>query len=223
MGMTDTWATAPTRRVYVPGTRKDGIIRQDERRGWSMTSAAHAPSYLSEAYSATCATILLRIAPVAPSGPPKARAIQSTSEQVRQILDFFGFSKSELAKIMAVSRPALYAWLDGESEPARENSDRLGALAVMALDFDGNSARPLFHGYIDRPIPGYSMSLLEMLAEPGSEPGLMRTMVEHILSMTRDREKRIADSRDLSGPPLPSHKTQDRNLEDNLSAIGAEG
>jgi hypothetical protein len=67
------------------------------------------------------------------------------------------------------------------------------------------------------------MSLLEMLAEPGSEPGLMRTMVEHILSMTRDREKRIADSRDLSGPPLPSHKTKDRNLEDNLSAIGAEG
>lgn len=221
--MTDTWATAPARRAYLSGTRKGGISRLDEWRGWSMTSAAHAPLYSSEAYSATCATMLLRIAPVAASGPPKARGIQSTSEQVRQILEFFGFSKSELAKIMAVSRPALYAWLDGESEPARENADRLGALAAMALDFDAKSSRPLFHGYIDRPIPGYSKSLLEMLAEPGSEPGLMRTMIEHILSMTRDREKRIADSRNLTDPPLPNHKTQDRNLEDNLSAIGVEG
>ncbi|MGO8695721.1 MAG: hypothetical protein ACLQMF_18825 [Rectinemataceae bacterium] len=40
--------------------------------------------------------------------------------------------------------------------------------------------------------------------------------------MTRDRERRIEGGREAPVPP-PRRETQERNLEDNLNAIGAEG
>ncbi|MGO8695714.1 MAG: hypothetical protein ACLQMF_18790 [Rectinemataceae bacterium] len=127
------------------------------------------------------------------------------------------------AKIMAVSRPALYAWLDGESEPARENADRLSALAAIARDFDATPTGPLFHGFVDRPVPGYSRSLLDILQDSPIDPVQLRPIVDRINRMTRDRERRIEDIRDASVLPPPSSTTQDRNLENNLSAIGPEG
>jgi len=188
---------------------------------WATTTYSFVAAFPPDAYSATCSNPRFQVAQqrsIKPNG-----ALQSTAEQVRLILGFFGFSKSELAKIMAVSRPALYAWLDGESEPARENADRLSALAAIARDFDATPSRPLFHGYIDRPVPGSSRSLLDILQDSPIDPGLLRPIVDRISRMTRDRQRRIENGRTASVPFPPSRETQERNLEDNLSAIGPEG
>ncbi len=215
--MSDTWATASARPPY---GSKPG--RTDGGKGkWATTAYSLVAAFPPDAYSATCSNPRFQVAQhrsIKPIG-----ALQSTAEQVRLILGFFGFSKSELAKIMTVSRPALYAWLDGESEPARENADRLSALAAIARDFDATLARPLFHAYIDRPVPGYSRSLLDILQDSPIDLGLLRPIVDQISRMTRDRERRIEGGRTVSVPSAPSRETQERNIEDNLSAIGPEG
>ena len=218
MDMRDAFATSPVIWTRVLSPQLAGLDRY--MRGPTMTSYANEAAFLSDSHAATCATVFIHIA----QAPATHAAVgQSSSEDTRLILDFYGFSKSELAKIMGVSRPALYAWLDASSEPSRENAGRLGILAGMARELDPKATRPLFHGYIDRPIPGYSRSLLDMLMEAPSDLAPVRKLIAGILGMTRDRERRISAARSIADISRPSQETQERNLEDNLSAIGTEG
>jgi hypothetical protein len=223
MALRDAWATAPRCRFGELSLRKENGIQHEGMGGWSRTTYSLVVVFPPDPYSATSSKPRFRAAAYRSIKPIGAGTLQSTSEQVRLILGFFGFSKSELAKIMAVSRPALYAWLDGTSEPARDNAERLDILAAMARELDAKPLRPLFHGFIDRPVHGYSRSLLDILQDSRINSDLLRSMIDKIYSMTNDRERRMRGSGNASILPPPSPEAQDRNLEDNLSAIGAEG
>ncbi len=85
---------------------------------------------------------------------------QTTVERVRQIRDAFGLNMSELATMLDVSRPTVYAWLNGQ-EPQPEAVARILRLSragdrFSALDVGTAVAyvrQPLFEG----------ASLLELL------------------------------------------------------------
>jgi len=136
-----------------------------------------------ENFSTTGFLVIVRDEPVYFSMPP--------AEQVRLILSFYGFTKSELARLIGISRPALYAWIDGTSEPDTGNLDKLSALAQLARDTCPDRSFTLFHGYVDRPIPGYDKSLLEYFSGMIDDRAFLIVLVKKIALMTVERRERL--------------------------------
>lgn len=158
-----------------------------------------------ETYSTTSFLVIVRNDPV--------YITMSPTEQVRLILSFYGFTKTELAQIIGISRPALYAWIDGTSEPDKENHDKLSALAQLAHDMQADPSVTLFHGYINRTIPGYDRSLLEYLSGTLDDMALLRVLVRKISHMTVERRER------LDAMPKPRYSVEATTLDDNLSSL----
>jgi len=146
----------------------------------------------------------------------------SVPSQVRMILDSFGLSKSDLAKILGITRPALYAWLDGKSEPNVENIKRLKTMYDIIKTWPDTQRQPLFHAYIERPIAGNSLSLIEMLSASSIDAEKVRGIVRVIQSMTAERDARIGKDQAKSASAKISKDKQEQLLEDNLLAIEAE-
>jgi len=143
--------------------------------------------------------------------------------QVRMILDSFGLSKSDLAKILGITRPALYAWLDGKSEPNIENIKRLHTIYEIIKTWPDSQRQPLFHAYIERPIAENSHSLIELLSASSIDVEEVRAMIRVIQSMTAERDVRIGKDRAKATSTRYSEDEQKQTLEDNLLAIEAEG
>jgi len=158
-----------------------------------------------ETYSTTSFIVIVRNDPI--------HITMSPTEQVRLILSFYGFSKTELAQIIGISRPALYAWIDGTSEPERENHDKLSALAQLAHDMRADPSFTLFHGYINRPIPGYDKSLLEYLSGTLDDMDFLSALVKNISRMTVERKER------LDTMPKARYSVDTSTLDDNLSSL----
>lgn len=141
--------------------------------------------------------------------------------QVRSVLEHFGLSKSDLAKILGITRPTLYAWLDGHIEPKSENTMRLYAISSIVEGLAATKSQPLFHAYIERPVSDFPIALIEALSAPSLDVALIRAMVTKIRSMTAERNARIG--KDIPKVTQAYSESQDeRILEDNLIAIGLE-
>lgn len=158
-----------------------------------------------ETYSTTSYIVIVRNDPV--------YITMSPTEQVRLILSFYGFTKTELAQIIGISRPALYAWIDGTSEPDNENHDKLSALAQLAHDMRADPSFTLFHGFVNRPIPGYGKSLLEYLSGTLEDMVFLSTLVRKLSHMTVERRER------LGAMPKAHYSVDTSTLDDNLSSL----
>lgn len=158
-----------------------------------------------DTYSTTSFVIIVRHEP--------AYFTLSPSEQVRLILAFYGFTKTQLAQIIGISRPALYAWLDGTSEPESANHDKLSCMAQLAHDVDAEPAFPLFHGYITRPIPGYDKSLIDYMTGTLTDRVLLSRLIKKIADMTVERRDR------LQAMPKPMFLIEEATLDENLDSL----
>jgi len=185
---------------------------------------------LAVASSASPATCVSRVVPssavvTAAAGcrvtvAPQAREPLTLREHALAVCTVLGLSKSEVARILGVSRPALYAWINGESEPQGANAERLRGLGRLAAGVCRDTHRPLFHGYVSEALPGEPSSLLDLLlAGAWDEPRLGRLFAE-ARRLTTARDARIARSKPSS---MPSEAVQEDILSDNLKALGAEG
>lgn len=146
--------------------------------------------------------------------------IQATSipAQLAAIQQFFGLTKSDLARILHITRPALYAWFDETSEPNAENARRIQSLYALVDTAEAMNRRPLFHAYIERPVASLSRSLLDALSENHINPEEIRTMTTVIRKMTEARDARIRKSRRLEAG-IFSETEQGQILDANLLAI----
>jgi len=146
----------------------------------------------------------------------------SVQVQVRLVLGKLGLSKSDLAKILGVTRPTLYAWLDGHIEPKSENASRLAEIASIVNEEEEFKDQPLFHAYIERRISGHPLSLLEALSAPSLDTSLIKAMIAKIRMMTSDRNIRIG--KDALNDSFVAHSggNEESILAENLIAIGPE-
>ena len=109
--------------------------------------------------------ILVRVAPhdagvsISSSEPP-------VHAQVRSVLEYFGLSKSDLAKILGITRPTLYAWLDGHIEPKSENTRRLVALASIVEGTSNSMGKLSFMPTLNAQCPAFPWHLLKLLQPP---------------------------------------------------------
>ena len=86
------------------------------------------------------------------------------ARQVRELQAALSINKSELARILRVSRPTVYDWLEG-GEPKADNRARIGTLVGLVAGTRVSAGSPLFPRFVRSALEAGERSLLELLGE----------------------------------------------------------
>lgn len=160
--------------------------------------------------SPSCFTVIKSASGFESQSGAWAMSIYSVNEQLDRLVAFLGMSKSDLARIFSVSRPALYAWLSGESVPQGINAERISQLHALLEKVHWDGKHSLFHGF--------TSDLMQALSGPSFDSASVAVMFDSIWKKTAERLDRI------SAVPLSAgHSGDIRTLDDNLLALGTEG
>lgn len=138
-------------------------------------------------------------------------------EKIKKVLSFYNLGKSHLCKITGISRPALYAWIDGNSEPETENFVKVEQLYSLARDLDVTGNQVIHHGFIDKALPGETKSLYQQFVEEKNlYTDSIKNLVQLALNKSLSRVENI-ENRRISEFKVP-HSDADKefNLEGNL-------
>lgn len=84
-------------------------------------------------------------------------------EQMQELLAALSINKSQLADILRVTRPTIYAWFQGK-EPNAANIDRLHALLRILTRASVSGAKPLNARFVRKPMDLDAPSIIELLA-----------------------------------------------------------
>jgi transcriptional regulator with XRE-family HTH domain len=125
------------------------------------------------------------------------------ARQVRELRAALSVNKSELARILRVTRPTVYDWLDG-GEPNADNVARIGQLLRLVLQARVSSRSPLLPRFVRSPLDPGSQALLDLLDE--------ETIAESAIGDVIRRAKGLGDAMD----------TRRRQREARLRAAGFE-
>jgi hypothetical protein len=156
--------------------------------------------------------LLLEARPHVEVTPSPALPYQECARLVAQHL---ALNKSDLAKLFSISRPTLYSWISGDSEPREElHRQRLAFLGGIANDLFRGNPRPLYHRFVYEPMPGETLSVFEALGAGTWDEDLLRRLFRKAESMTAQRDAH------LGMPPRSPRDTQEQNLQDNLLSLG---
>jgi len=127
-----------------------------------------------------------------------------------------GLGKSDIARILGVSRPTLYAWLSGASEPLDgSHSELLRRLAGLVTSCCRGSSRPLYYRYVEEPLQDESRSIRDLLLLRPWDDSRIRRLLSEARRKTDERERGL---RQLVGTTT-SRQMGDSNFLDNLVAV----
>ncbi len=107
----------------------------------------------------------------------KKTDIRSTAEHIANIRDVLAINMSDLATVFAVTRPTIYAWLEGRQEPKPEAVKRIQQLS-SAADVFGQANIKRLDKLLQRPILD-GRSLLDML-KANEDPLAVLPLVKEI-------------------------------------------
>jgi len=147
---------------------------------------------------------------------PVASVAVPLREHIARISTDLGLGKSDIARIFDISRPTLYSWIKGETEPKEgrqaERVRQLGELVAAACP--ANRA-PLYDRFVEHALPGETASLLEHLRQAEwDQPALQRLLVD-ARRLTEERARRLLAQSGTSAKPRG-----DGTLADNLIDLG---
>ena len=86
------------------------------------------------------------------------------ARQVRELQAALSINKSDLARILRVSRPTVYDWLEG-GEPNADNRLRIRTLLGLVAGSRVSANNPLFPRFVRSALESGDRSLLELLRE----------------------------------------------------------
>jgi len=139
------------------------------------------------------------------------------AEKIQRVLSFYNFGKSHLCKITGISRPALYAWIDGTSEPDVENFSKVDQLYSITRELDVSGKQSIHHGFVDKALPGESKSLYQLFVENQQLDTIpMKKIIETALNKSISRAENIASRRTTEFRISHSSADKELNLEENL-------
>jgi hypothetical protein len=92
-----------------------------------------------------------------------ATSVATTEDQITIILSSLSLRVTELANLVDVQRPTIYAWLQGDFSPQSENKSRLNTLFKLANKWRLMSKAPLGKAVRDAQIEG--ATILDLLKQ----------------------------------------------------------
>jgi hypothetical protein len=140
-----------------------------------------------------------------------------TSEKIAAVLSFYSLGKSHVSMIVSISRPALYAWIDGSSEPDAANFKKIEELYSIAREIDPSFQNRIYRGFIERPLSGFSQSLFDVFVSYDDlTTSAIRAQIKDAYDQSVERIHNIEQRRNGSFAIPHSNAERELNLEDNL-------
>lgn len=139
------------------------------------------------------------------------------AEKIQKVLSFYNLGKSHLCKITGISRPALYAWIDGSSEPDTENFAKVEQLYSIERELDVTGKETIHHGFVDKALPGEEKSLYQLFVENSKlDIDSIKNLVRVALNKSISRAENIEGRRVSEFKISHSDADKELNLERNL-------
>ncbi|MYA17145.1 MAG: hypothetical protein F4Z28_10445 [Gammaproteobacteria bacterium] len=141
------------------------------------------------------------------------------ARQVRELQAALSLNKSELARVLRVTRPTVYDWLDG-GEPNVDNVARIGQLLRLVSQARVSSRNPLFPRFVRSPLDAGGPALLDLLGEETIGEPAVRDAIQRAkgLGDALDTRRRRREARlRAAGFEEPDEKTRAGNLETSVA------
>ena len=152
---------------------------------------------------------------------PLAISTLPIARQVRELQAALSINKSELARILGVSRPTVYDWLDG-GEPNADNRSRIRTLLRLLSESRVSSNSPLFPRFVRSRLEPGNQILLDLLSEETINEATTKNLVRRAKAlgdaMDAQREKREARLRE-AGFEEPNAEQRKANLARNVALL----
>ena len=143
------------------------------------------------------------------------------ADQVRELQTALSVNKSELARILRVSRPTVYDWLD-DGQPNANNVTRIRTLLRMLWESRVTPANPLFPRFVRSALEPGGRPLLDVLIEETideaavrSAVGRAKTLGDAIHSPSEERNARLR----AAGFEEPDAEQRKANLATNVALM----
>ena len=144
------------------------------------------------------------------------------ARQVRELQAALSVNKSELARILRVSRPTVYDWLDG-GEPKADNRLRIGTLVGLVSECRVSANNPLVPRFVRSALESGDPSLLELLGEEAIDEVTAKDVIRRAKALgdamdawRGEREARLREA----GFEEVDDEQRSANLATNLGLMG---
>ena len=139
------------------------------------------------------------------------------ADKIQKVLSFYNLGKSHLCKIAGISRPALYAWLEGSSEPDTENFAKVDQLYSIARELDVSNTQTIYHGFVDKPLSDEEKSLYQLFIENNSlDTSSVKKLIQIAFNKSVSRAENIESRRASEFQISHSDADKELNLEGNI-------
>ena len=153
--------------------------------------------------------------------PPLAMSTLPIARQVRELQAALSINKSELARVLGVSRPTVYDWLGG-GEPNAENRSRIRTLLRVLSESRVSSKSPLFPRFVRSRLEPENQILLDLLSEETIDEATAKNLVRRAKALgdaiDAQREEHEARLRD-AGFEEPDAEQRKANLARNVALL----
>ena len=143
------------------------------------------------------------------------------ADQVRELQTALSVNKSELARILRVSRPTVYDWLD-DGQPNAGNVSRIRTLLRLLWESRVTPANPLFPRFVRSALEPGDRPLLDVLVEETIDEAAVRSVVGRVKGLgdaiDSEREEREARLRG-AGFEEPDAEQRKANLATNVALM----
>ena len=119
-------------------------------------------------------------------------------QKLESIREAFGVSTSALAEILGVSRPTIYQWIKGQSEPSGANKARLDRIALLAAAWTRAFPTLNMDHWLTDNEPGQP-SLLDLLKVGDLDAKQIDGVLARRITAAKQSEARIAAERRAAG------------------------
>ena len=143
------------------------------------------------------------------------------ARQVRELQAALSINKSELARILGVSRPTVYDWLD-DGEPNADNRSRIRTLLRLLSESQVSSNNPLFPRFVRSRLEPGDQIVLRLLSEETIDESTAKNLIRRAKelgdAMDAERQQREARLRE-AGFEEPDAEQRKDNLATNMALL----
>ncbi len=150
----------------------------------------------------------------------EAEQISITAEKIELIRSAFGFSVSQLAKILRTSRTSVYAWIDGE-EPRERTMLRVEQIYQFAKYWSDMNPYHFSPGPVMRQKLGNSPSMLEQLEQEILDVAVIEQGLGMVLELMHRKHERMHRASQRTGKAAASDSVKRDRRHALTSVIGS--